>query len=64
MVGVAVKVTDVPTQTLLPEAEIDTLAGSNGFTIIVIELELTGLPVGQVAFEVNWQVIASLLTGT
>jgi hypothetical protein len=46
------KVTDVPAQ-IAPdgEAEMLTLAGSNGFTVIVILLDVAGVPVAQVAFE-------------
>ena len=64
MVGVAVKVTLVPEQMLLEEAPIDTLTGSNGFTIILMVLEVAGLPVAQVISEVRTQVTASLFTGT
>ena len=48
----AVKVTDVPAQTGLDEAAIDTLTGRFGFTVIVIVLEVAGLPVVHVRFEV------------
>ena len=47
MVGVAVNVTDVPEQTGLAEAPMDTLTGKSGFTVIVIMLDVDGLPVGQ-----------------
>jgi hypothetical protein len=52
-VGVAVKVTDVPAQ-MVPEgdAAILTLAGSNGSTVIVIVLDVAGLPVAHDAFDV------------
>ena len=63
MVGVAVKVTDVPAQTGLAEAATDTLTGRLGFTVMVTVLEIAGLPVGQVAFEVKTQVTRSLLAG-
>ena len=63
LVGVAVKVTEVPAQTGLAEAETDTLTGSKGLTVIVTVFEVAGLPVGQVAFEVSTQVMASLLAG-
>ena len=62
-VGVAVNVTEVPAQTGLAETAIETLTGSNGFTVMVIGLEVAGLPVGQVAFEVSTQVTTSLFTG-
>jgi hypothetical protein len=58
-VGVAVKVTDVPEQTGLAEAAIDTLAGRFGLTVIVTSLDVAGLPAGQVAFEVRIQVTLS-----
>ena len=63
MVGVAVNVTEVPAQTGLAEAAIDKLTGSSGFTVMVTVFEVAGLPVGQVAFEVNTQVTTSLLVG-
>ena len=55
MVGVAVKVTEVPEQTGLEDAEIDTLTGSSGLTVIVTTFETAGLPVAQVAFEITTQ---------
>lgn len=61
MVGVAVNVTDVPEQTGFEDAEILTLAGKFGFTVMVTELDVAGLPVAQVAFEVMTQVTTSLL---
>ena len=64
MVGVAVKVTLVPEQMLFCEASIDTLTGSNGFTIMLMVLDVAGLPVAQVISEVRTQVTASLFTGT
>jgi hypothetical protein len=53
LVELAVKVTEVPAQ-IAPdgEAEILTLAGNKGFTVIVIILEVAGLPVAQVAVDV------------
>ena len=63
MVGVAVNVTEVPAQTGFAEAAIDTLTGSRGFTVMVTVFDVAGLPVVQVAFEVNKQVIRSLLAG-
>ena len=58
LVGVAVKVTEVPAQ-IAPngEADILTLAANNGFTVIVIVLEVAGLPVAQVAVDVISTVI-------
>jgi hypothetical protein len=63
LVGVAVKVTEVPAQTGLAEAATDTLTGKFGFTVMVTVFEVAGLPVGQVAFEVREQVIWSPLAG-
>ena len=63
-VGVAVKVTLVPAQMLFCEAPIDTLTVRSGFTIILMVLEVAGLPLAQVALEVKTQVTASLFTGT
>jgi hypothetical protein len=62
-VGVAVNVTEVPAQTGFNDAAIDTLTGRFGLTVIVIEFEVAGLPVAQVALEVSTQVIISPLTG-
>ena len=53
MVGVAEKVTEVPAQTVVAEAEIETLTGRFGFTVIVTMFETAGLPVTQVALEVR-----------
>ena len=64
MVGVAVKITEVPAQTGLAEAVMETLTGRLGSTVIFTEVELAGLPVAQVALEVNMQVIASAFDGT
>ena len=54
--GVAVKVTLVPEQIVVSEAEIFTLTGRFGFTVMVIVLDVAGLPVAQVALEVTTQV--------
>ena len=53
LVAEAVKVTDVPAQ-IAPEGEADifTLTGSNGFTVMVIVFDVAGLPVAQVAVDV------------
>ena len=53
LVGVAVKVTEVPAQ-IAPDgtAAMLTLAGNSGFTVMTIALLVAGLPVAQVAFEV------------
>jgi hypothetical protein len=63
LVGVAVKVTEIPAQTGLAEAATDTLTGRLGFTVMVTVFEVAGLPVGHVVFEVKMQVTASLFEG-
>ena len=57
------KVTGVPAQ-IAPDVEVDilTLAGKNGFTVMVIILDVAGLPVAQVAVDVITTVICSPLT--
>ena len=63
MVGVAVKVTDVPAQ-IAPAgtAAMLTLAVNTGFTVMVMPDEVAGEPVKHgVAFEVISTVITSLL---
>jgi hypothetical protein len=60
----AEKVTEVPAQTVVADAEIETLTGRFGLTIIVTVFDIAGLPVAQVALEVNWQVMASAFIGT
>ena len=63
MVGVAVKVTLVPAQIVLPgAAAMVTLTGKFGFTVIVIVFDVAGLPVAQVALDVNCTLIASPFT--
>jgi hypothetical protein len=53
LVGVAVKVTDVPAHIApVGAAEMFTLAGSNGFTVMVIVFDVAGLPVAHVAVDV------------
>jgi hypothetical protein len=64
LVGVAEKFTEVPAQTVVADAEIETLTGRFGLTVIITVFEIAGLPVAQVALEVNWQVIASEFIGT
>jgi hypothetical protein len=61
---VAVNVTDVPEQTGFAEAAMEMLTGILGFTVMVTALEVAGLPVVQVAFEVKTQVTISLFTGS
>jgi hypothetical protein len=55
LVGIAVNVTDVPEQTGLADAAIDTLTGKFGFTVMVTVLDVAGLPVIHVALEVITQ---------
>jgi hypothetical protein len=60
LVGVAVNVTLVPLQ-ITPEGEAAmlTLAGSSGFTVMVIAFEVAGDPEMQEAFDVITTVITS-----
>ena len=64
LTGVAVKVTEVLAQTGLADAAIETLTGRFGFTVMVTVLEVAGLPVAQMAFEVNAQVTVFPVAGT
>ena len=62
--GVAVKVTNVPSQTVSAVAEIPTLTGRFGFTNIVIVLEVAGLLEMQtVSDEVRMHVTKSPFDG-
>lgn len=63
LVGVAVKLTWFPEQAGFEEAAIETLTGILELTTMVTALDVAGLPVAQVAFEVSMQVTTSLLTG-
>ena len=62
LVGVAVNVTLVPKQ-IVPVGldTIETLTGKFGFTVIVTVLDVAGLPVAQVALDVNTHVTTSPL---
>jgi hypothetical protein len=64
LVGVAVKVTEVPAQ-IVPEGDtaILTLARSNGLTTIVRVFDVAGLPVAHEAFEVKTHIITSPFAG-
>jgi len=53
--GIAVNVTGIPAQTGLLDAVIEMLTGRFGFTVIVIVLDVAGLPVGQIALDVKIQ---------
>ena len=56
MVGVAVKVTFVPAQMVVPGlAEISTLAGKLELTVMVTVFDVAGLLVAQVALDVTTQ---------
>jgi len=55
LVGVAVKVTELPWQKGFADAEIDTLTGRFGLTVIITVLLVAGFPVGQRIFEVRIQ---------
>ena len=52
----------VPAQIVVADAEILTLTGRFGFTVMVTVLDVAGLPVAQVALDVNTQVTTSLFT--
>jgi hypothetical protein len=54
--GVAEKVTLFPAQMGLADAEMLTLAGKTGFTVITMAFEVAGFPDTQGAFEVITQV--------
>ena len=63
LTGVAVKVTEVPVQ-IAPAgtAAMLTLTGKSGLTVMVMLLEVAGLPVAHgVAFDVSTQVTISLV---
>ena len=55
--------TEVPAHTGLAEGDTETLTGSNALTVMLIALEVAGLPETHVAFEVSKQVITSLFAG-
>ena len=63
LVGVAVKVTDVPAQTGFADGAATTLTGRFGLTVILTGAEEAGLPVAHVAFEVRTTVTTSVLRG-
>ena len=62
MVGEAVKVTDVPGQMVVEDAEMLTEAATLGVTVMVFALEVAGEPLTQVRLDVIMQVITSVLT--
>lgn len=57
LTGVAVKVTDVPEQMVVAVAVIETDGTTDGFTVIVIELEVAGMGATHASDEVISQVI-------
>ena len=63
MVGVAVKVAEVPAHTGFAEAAIATLTGRFGLTIIVTVFDVAGFPDVQVSLDVSKQMTISPLEG-
>ena len=61
MVGAAVNVTLVKGQMVVAVALMLTLAGRFGFTVMVMVLEVAGLPVAHAALDVSTQVTRSPL---
>jgi hypothetical protein len=55
LTGIAVNVTGVPWHTGLAEAEIETLTGRFGLTVMITVFDVAGFPVAQVASEVSTQ---------
>lgn len=55
-------VTLVPEQMVVADADMLTLTGKFGLTVMVTVFEVAGLPVAQVALDVITQVTASLFT--
>lgn len=55
--------TELPAHAGLAEAAIETLTGNNGFTVMVIVLDVAGFPLVQVALEVISQVMVFPLEG-
>ena len=57
MVGVAVKVTEVPAQMVVPGlAAMLTLTGRFGFTVMAMAFDVAGLPVAHPSLEARTQV--------
>ena len=63
LVGVAVKVTVLPRQNGLDEAEILTLTTRFGLTVIVIVFDVAGFPVAHARLDVSAQEIISPFAG-
>ena len=58
------KVTEVPAQTGLTEADIVTDTSRFGFTTMLTVFEVAGFPLAQAALEVSMQVTISPFAGT
>ena len=63
LTGVAVKVTDVPSQTVVKAAEMLTFTLKTGRTVMVTWFALAGLFEVQLRLDVSWHVITSPSTG-
>ena len=63
MFAVAVNVTVLPWQDGLAEAIMETLTVRLGLTVILIWLEIAGLPIAQVMLEVNMHFTKSPFVG-
>jgi len=64
LTAAAENVTDVPMQKGLEEAEMETLAGGWGLTVMIVAGDVAGLPVAHVSDEERVQLTASLFAGT
>lgn len=53
----------MPAQTGLAEGATEMLTGKSGFTVMVTVLEAAGLPIAQIAVEVNMEVMVLLFAG-
>jgi hypothetical protein len=62
--GVAVNTTPVPAQTGLEDAEIVRLTSTGCVMVMVMELDVAGLPDFHNKFDVSTQLITSLPAGT
>ena len=64
MTGAAVKVTGVPTHEGFAEQFIEMLTGRYGGNVIVIGLDMAGLPVAHTISDVRWHATTSPEVGT
>ena len=64
LTGDAVNVTEVPAQTGLADAAIETLTGSKGFTVMATGGDVTGFPVVHGSLDVSMHEIVLPFTGT